>query len=212
MWGRRSKVSEPRLLDAEAARRAAPRSFSIPRRAVRDSLKPGDLVKLLFVVGPPVQGVEVERMWVEVLEGADGGYVGRLDNKPGSARNLKAGDRVSFRPEHVAARDAPEGDPLYLDPDTLVIVSRRVWEDDAWPRRLERHDVPDPQFSGWIVFAGDEPPSYVADIENFAPVGQAELFDRFRVLDSGLEGPVGTTMAWDDAALEFVAAAAARPV
>jgi hypothetical protein len=29
------------------------------------------------------------------------------------------------------------------------------------------------------------------------------LFDRFRVLDSGLEGPIGTTMVWSDEQAEY---------
>jgi hypothetical protein len=40
----------------------------------------------------------------------------------------------------------------------------------------------------------------------FVPVTQGELSDRFRVLDSGLEGPRGTTMTWDDETLEYRAA------
>ena len=62
MWGRRSKVVEPRLLGAEAQHRAAPRTFSIPRRVVGESVRPGDLVRLSFVVDPPVGSIEVERM------------------------------------------------------------------------------------------------------------------------------------------------------
>jgi hypothetical protein len=103
----------------------------------------------------------------------------------------------------VAARDAPEGDSLYTDPDAIAVVSGRVWNEDAWPRRLERREIQDRQFSGWFVFSGDEPKAYLADPTNFVPVAQATLFDRFRVLDSGLEGPVGTTMVWNEEALEF---------
>ena len=125
----------------------------------------------------------------------DGGYVGRLDNDPGYARNLKADDRLSFRPEHVAARDAREGDPLYTDPVAFAVVSGRVWNDDAWPHLgLSDGRSQTRRFSGWFVFAGDESESYLADPANFVPVAQATLFDRFRVLDPGLEGPVGTTM------------------
>jgi len=204
MWGRRSKVAEPVLLDADAQHRAAPRTFSIPRRIVRESLRPGDVVKLCFVVDPPMGPIEVERMWVQVLEVTAGRYVGRLANDPGYLKTLEAGDRLRFGPEHVVARDAPEGDPLYLDPDAFAVVSGRVWTDGLWPRRLERHAIPDPQFSGWFVLVGDEPDSYKADLANFVPVAQALLFDRLRVLDSGLEGPIGTTMEWDDASLEFV--------
>lgn len=139
MWGRRSKVVEPRLLDAEVQHRAAPRTFSIPRRVVRESLRPGDLVKPCFVVEPPVGSIEVERMWVEVVEVSAGRYVGRLDNDPGYLKTMKADDRLRFGPEHVVARDAREGDPLYTNPDAFAVVSGRVWTEDLWPRRLERH-------------------------------------------------------------------------
>jgi hypothetical protein len=45
-------------------------------------------------------------------------------------------------------------------------VSREVWEKDAWPRRLERHSIPDPQFSGWFVLEGDESDDFKADFTN----------------------------------------------
>ena len=86
MWGRRSKFVEPTLLDAEVQHRATPRTFSIPRRVVRESLRAGDLVKLCFVIDPPVGSIEVERMWVEVVEVSAGRCVGR----PGGALDARA--------------------------------------------------------------------------------------------------------------------------
>lgn len=201
MW--RRKTADPVLLDAEAAHREHPRTYSIPRRVVRETLVPGDYVKLLFKVDPPAGWVEVERMWVEVVGSKDGGYTGRLANKPEHLPNLRPGDRIAFRPEHVAAREAEPGDPLYTDPNAFAVVSRRVWDEDAWPGRLERHEIPDEQFGGWFVLAGDEADEYKADQSNFQPAPQGSLFDRFRVLDSGLEGPVGTTMVWNDDEAEY---------
>jgi hypothetical protein len=191
------------LLDAEAVHREHPRTFSIPRRVVRDSLVAGDLVKLLFRIEPPSGSIDVERMWVEVVSSADRAYVGRLADTPAYLHDLTVGDRIAFGPEHVAAREAGPDDPLYSNPDQFAVVSRRVLDDDAWPALLERHDIPDPRFSGWFVLAGDETEGYRADPGNFLPVAQAALFDRFRVLDSGLEGPVGTRMVWVDADAEY---------
>jgi hypothetical protein len=201
MWRRKAKG--PILLDAEAAHREHPRTYSIPRRVVRDTLVPGDYVKLLFKVDPPAGWVEVERMWVEVVGSKDGAYTGRLANQPEHLPNLRPGDSITFRPEHVAAREAEPDDPLYSDPNAFAVVSRRVWDEDAWPGRLERHEIPDAQFSGWFVLAGDESEEYKSDKTNFSPVPQATLFDRFRVLDSGLEGPIGTTMVWSDEQAEY---------
>ena len=193
----------PVLLDAEAAHRENARTFSIPRRAVREALRPGDRVKLIFKVDQPKGGVETERMWVEVVEVASDHYVGRLADDPLALTSLKLGDRIRFQPEHVAAREAEPDDPLYTDDAAFAVVSRRVWDENAWPGRLERHTVPDPQFSGWFVLAGDETEPYMADPANFQPVPQAALFDKFRVIDSALEGPVGTVMIWNEREMEY---------
>jgi len=204
IWRRSPKPLN--LVDASAVHREHPRTFSVPRQVVRESLRSGDVVKLLFAVVPPVGGVEVERMWVRVDKKEGGRYSGRLANNPAYRRDLKAGHQIEFGPEHVAAREAEPGDPLYTDPEAFAVVSRRVWDSDSWPSRVERHDIPDATFSGWFVLAGDEDADYRADRANFLPVPQGALFHRFQVLDSALEGPVNTVMEWDDSAAEYRAA------
>ena len=56
---------------------------------------------------------------------AAGGYVGRLDNDPAYLKGLKVNNRLRFGPEHVIARHAGEGDPLYTDLDAFAVVSGR---------------------------------------------------------------------------------------
>ena len=102
IWRRSPKPLN--LLDASAAHREHPRTFSIPRQVVRESLRSGDLVKLLFAVVPPVGGVEVERMWVRVEKPGSGRYSGRLANHPAYRRDLKAGDRIEFPNMSLRAR------------------------------------------------------------------------------------------------------------
>jgi hypothetical protein len=199
----RSSETPIRLANAEAAQRASPRTYAIPRRIVRDSLRPGDLVKLPFVIDPPIGTYDTERMWVQVIEAAGGRYRGRLDNEPRYLHHLHPGDWIEFGPEHVIGREAVPGDPLYLDPALFVVVSRLVWDSDEWPTQLERRPIPDPTFSGWFVLAGTETPEYLADPNNFVPVPAASLFNRFRVLESGLEGPIGTRMSWHEVAVEY---------
>jgi hypothetical protein len=72
-------------------------------------------------------------------------------------------------------------------------------------RRLQRFDFPDPTFSGWVIFSGSETAEYKSDPNNLVPVVQAALFDRYRVLDSGMDGPVRTTMIWNAADAEYQA-------
>jgi hypothetical protein len=181
-----------------------PRTFSIPRSELRSSLRGRDLVKLIFLVdgeGCP----EAERMWVQVTSVSNGMYEGRLDNMPSALSELRPGAIVRFGPEHVAALE--EQDPAALaaiDPMRVAVVSRRVWDDDEFPRRLERHPIPDPEFTGWFVLAGDESDQFKADRNNFLPLRNGQLFERFRVLDSAIDGgPEGSVWVWSDAEYEY---------
>ena len=76
---------------AEAIHRAHPRTFSIPRRVVRDSLRPGDYVKLSFRVDQRSGDVGAERMWVEVADFDGSHYSGRLANVPTELADLEPG-------------------------------------------------------------------------------------------------------------------------
>ena len=96
------------LVSAEERAAAAPATFIIPSRAVRESLSSGDAAKLLFDIetreGGRVIDRGVDRMWVIIKAKTVGGYIGVLDNDPGHPENLmlQEGALVLFRPEHVA--------------------------------------------------------------------------------------------------------------
>lgn len=47
------------------------------------------------------EGDAVEWMWVNVERLADDGFEGRLDNDPGELTNVKAGDRITVKPDEV---------------------------------------------------------------------------------------------------------------
>ena len=91
------------LDNAEDIHKKYPESFWIPEKAVRNNLKSGDIVKLIFrmLVKENPEEVEVERMWVEINEKEDGFYVGKLDNDPMGSVHVKCGQEVYFKPEHV---------------------------------------------------------------------------------------------------------------
>jgi len=48
-------------------------------------------------------------MWVIVKARIEGGYIGVLDNDPGTAENLqlREGDVITFGPEHIAEISTP---------------------------------------------------------------------------------------------------------
>jgi uncharacterized protein YegJ (DUF2314 family) len=76
-------------------------------------LSPGDGVKLLFDFETKENGRVidrgVDRMWVIIKARAMGGYIGILDNDPGTAENLKLheGDAILFGPEHITEINKP---------------------------------------------------------------------------------------------------------
>jgi len=94
-----------RLDDGEERHLAAPDTFWIPKREARESLQPGDLAKLIFLIDvDDPEPVVVERMWVVVRERIPEGYLGILYNTPAM---LEKNDRfcrgveLAFAARHV---------------------------------------------------------------------------------------------------------------
>ena len=81
-----------------------PETFEIPSQQERDSLRPGDLVKLVFRIEFDEQA-HVERMWVRVSEVNSKSYVGVLDNDPYCTDEIRSGMRVEFHADHVIQID-----------------------------------------------------------------------------------------------------------
>jgi hypothetical protein len=185
------------LGDAEQAHRDAPASYSIPRFEQRNSLRVGDLVKLVFLGDRPSdQGHTGERMWVQVVEIVPNGYVGALDNQPRFLVDLKPGARISFGAHHVIAlHEARSGlrVPYGLSASVTSDILR-----GAWPAEAERIAPDQPDSSGWIISSGTAPSS------ERVLVLVDDLLERFRVLDSILDEPVGTRWVWDADRLEYI--------
>lgn len=75
----------------------------IPTKSERQNLKPGDLVKLHFMIEEDGE-TETERMWVQVTGEKDGLFSGTLDNDPFN-EILKAGQLIWFHANHVSHID-----------------------------------------------------------------------------------------------------------
>jgi uncharacterized protein YegJ (DUF2314 family) len=85
-----------KLDDGVERNRQNPETFEIPPTEERETLKPGDHVKLIF------RGeCGGERMWVEVVRVRGHAYVGALRNHPGFIEDLGWGQEIKFAPRHV---------------------------------------------------------------------------------------------------------------
>ena len=91
------------LDDAEAINAEYPDSFSIPDRAIRYNLKPGDIVKLIFRMEliNDSESLSVERMWVTIRDTDAEFYTGILDNEPNGKVHVEYGQIFYFKPVHV---------------------------------------------------------------------------------------------------------------
>lgn len=86
------------LANIEDRHHEHPATFTIPARAERISLAPGDCAKLVFL-----SDGSGERMWVRVQRrDSDGYYVGVLENIPTVTNGVALGDQIAFGAEHVA--------------------------------------------------------------------------------------------------------------
>ena len=86
-----------KLINVEERHRAHPMSFPIPDIVERATLEPGDQVKVVVFPG--------ERLWVEIVPSPEihpNGYRAKLLNHPQIVTQLKWGDEIELRPEHVA--------------------------------------------------------------------------------------------------------------
>jgi hypothetical protein len=80
--------------------REYPETFQIPPQSVRENLRVGDLVKLIFRIEFDGEA-HVERMWVQITEVRAEYYVGALDNDPYCTEEIRSGMRVEFHADHV---------------------------------------------------------------------------------------------------------------
>lgn len=96
------------LEDATEYERQRPDLYQIPASEVRENLKVGDTVKLIFRFANEWSERaknDAERMWVEVVEidGENARYRGTLANDPMMHSEVHYGDELWFHPVHVFA-------------------------------------------------------------------------------------------------------------
>lgn len=190
-----------RLADGEDLNRQAPRTFFIPTRAERDALRADDLVKLLFEVVDPRDGMPTaERMWVRVVERDGEEYVGILDSQPNAITTLRPGSRIRFGAEHVIA--IFENAPMLA---LRVIVSRRSHETDTRPHFVYRDAPLSDTDSGWCVLVGDETPEELDDPRSCLSQQLGFVLDRWPELGPVFEdGAEGSEWGWDEATRRYV--------
>lgn len=126
----------------ERAHAANPRSFHIPDLDERRGLAVGSHVRLHLMLaeeGPDLP--RAERMWVDIVEraGDPPRYVGVLTSQPVCIRDLDAGARIGFGPEHVAQVLIRRTNPRWFEAaEKKAMVSEKVFEHGGDPVDVPR--------------------------------------------------------------------------
>lgn len=95
------------LRSGEESHKENPEHFWIPDLEIRQNLKRGDAVKLIFDFEGYNENGELEiggeRMWVVVKEKVGDFYLGILDNQPAGMDEefLDKGSEICFKAEHI---------------------------------------------------------------------------------------------------------------
>jgi len=189
------------LRDAERAAREATDCFFIPKLEERESQKPGDLVKLHFLLeNPAADQPGAERMWVEVRQPLDGKgyYVGILTNHPAHIRGLVQMDEIVFEPRHIAGIMIRKGDPRHVDcANQKALVSKMAFDEGALLLFAYREKADRPEDSGWRFFTGNEDDEYTANSENIRLCNVGWLLDFEPTLDQFIREPEGAAFERD---------------
>ena len=152
------------------AARLNPRSFFIPSEDERLSMRPGDSVRLHFLLGNPKSDEpRAERMWVTIVDskGDPPRYRGSLQNQPQYVSGLEPGHEIQFGPEHIARILIEESDPLWFAAsEKRAAVSAAVFEPDECVRWMYRETPDRDQDSGWRLYTGTESTEYLERASN----------------------------------------------
>ena len=99
--GRQTVPQYYRLESAEERAKNFPNVFFLPDRNIREKVKTGYLVKLIFSGEEEDGRTYTERMWVKILSRRKLMYRGELVSSPAFLKNLIPHEPVVFGPEHI---------------------------------------------------------------------------------------------------------------
>jgi hypothetical protein len=116
-WFGTYTLDDPRIVQREA-----PYTFFLPSQREIDSVRPDDVVKLIFRSEPEGSDYGAERMWVIVKEVRPDGLIGVVDNHPFDMPQLKAGATVRFQPYNIISIK------LYGHPEDEEPEQKSYWD------------------------------------------------------------------------------------
>src|SRR5947209_7663155 len=101
------------LENVEQSHRQSARTFHIPSAQERRGAKPGNLVRLHFLLAGATD-CRAERMWVRIKSVLDVRFRGELVSASAVRRDLSPGEEIVFEPRHIATILISRDDPRWI--------------------------------------------------------------------------------------------------
>ena len=197
-----------KLENAVKIQKEAPYTFYRPSEIIIDQLKAGEAtVKLIFKFDSDESDVpSAERMWVIIdAINEDGTFVGTLDNDPFHIKDLKAGDQIIFRREHIIQYDTL--DELEIEDENednlepylkRCIVSNQIIKDNMPIGYIYREPPSEERDLGWHIMTGKETKEYLDDDNNFQYIAIGVVLNKDDGFIHLLNEPVGSEFRRDE--------------
>jgi hypothetical protein len=195
-----------RIDDASARARAHPYTFWKPSSSLVEKLRPGDFVKLIFLLTEPgPDEPNAERMWVEVTEKECSSFFGRLDSQPEYILELKSGSEIKFESKHIidASIEDPVQDPT-LKWSARCFATNRILIDGGKVGFFYRESPDRAEDSGWRFLCGDESEEYMDSADNIQLVSLGAVLSCDDRMVSLLDHPAPIAFQWDQQSQSFV--------
>lgn len=169
-------------------------------------VKPGEVVKLIFVFeSDDPEAPRAERMWVLVdAIGANGKFVGRLNNHPSWIKDLKLDDQITFDASNIINTEHDDDDNLVERYIKRCYVTNRILKDGVRVGYLYREAPDNERDSGWRFTANDESDEYMGNSKNLAFVSVGAVLSKDDSFIHLLDAPEGSSFVFDERTQSFV--------
>ena len=195
------------LENAEKIQQESPYTFYRPSEAIIGRLRVGDVVKLIFNFESDDPDVPAgERMWV-IIKSIDqnGIYKGKLDNEPYHIKDLKAGDDIEFKREHIIQYDTLDDLDIEDENDEKLdqyfkkcFVSNQIMNYGLKVGRLYKEEPQQEDETGWTLMSDHETQEYVDDPNNLQYISIGKVLNIDDSFIHLLDEPIGSEFARDE--------------
>lgn len=188
------------LSNAEELAKEFKYTFYKPSRKITNQLEIGNIAKVTFEFNSNNEDhPSAERMWIQITEVKEDGFVGLLDNSPFYIHDLYAGDLVEFEHKHIIDHDLDVTEPNLVDKyiNRCFATSKVLYDNHKVhylyrEEPMEKDPERDYEDTGWRIMAGDETDEYMDNSENIHLVSLGAVLTRDDSYIELLDAPIGS--------------------